>query len=118
TDYFLYSEETDYCYAARKAGFCLALAEKSIIRHDAGKSTGSELGKGKVPFFIDCLMVRNRIFFCNKYGFPKTGIFLALLISLLLRARRNQWNRIATILRITLSIREFKQFIRDNGGFI
>ena len=118
TDYFLYSEETDYCYAARKAGFCLALAEKSIIRHDAGKSTGSELGKGKVPFFIDCLLVRNRIFFCNKYGFPKTGIFLALLISLLLRVRRNQWNRIAAILRITLSIREFKQFIRDNGGFI
>lgn len=118
TDYFLYSEETDYCYAARKAGFCLALAEKSLIQHDAGKSTGSELGKGKVPFFIDCLMIRNRVFFCRKYGFPKTGVFLALLISLSLRARRGQWNRIRTILRITFSIRNFKKFIQDNGGSI
>lgn len=118
TDYFLYSEETDYCYAARKAGFCLALAEKSIIRHDAGKSTGSELGKGKVPFFIDCLLIRNRVFFCRKYGFPKAGIFLALLFSFLLRAQRRQWKRITTILSITLSVQKFKKFIRDNGGFI
>ena len=117
-DYFLYSEETDYCYAARRAGFSLALAEKSIIKHKAGNSTGSELGKGKVPFFIDCLLIRNRVFLCRKYGFPKVGIFLALLFSLLLRAQRRQWKRIITILCITLSVQKFKNFIRDNGGSI
>lgn len=117
-DYFLYSEETDYCYAAHRAGFSLALAEKSIIKHKAGNSTGSELGKGKVPFFIDCLLIRNRVFFCRKYGFPKAGIFLALLFSLLLRAQRRQWKRIITILCITLSVQKFRKFIRDNGGSI
>lgn len=117
-DYFLYSEETDYCYAARRAGFSLALADKSILKHDAGKSTGSELGKGQVPFFIDCLLIRNRVLFCRKYGFPRIGIALALFFSLLLRAQRHQWKRITTILFITLSAKKFKKFIRDNGGSI
>lgn len=117
-NYFLYFEETDYCFAAKKAGLSLALAENSIIKHDAGKSTGSERGKGCVPIFIDCLIIRNRIFFCRKYEFPKIGIFLALFISLLLRARRRQWSRIVTILRIAFSSQNFKKFIRDNGGIL
>ena len=116
-DYFLYFEETDYCVRARKQGFSVAWATESVVVHDIGSSTGGDLGLGKVPYFIDCLSVRNRIHFAYKNRFPKIGITLGLLISLLLRAKRCQFRRIFKILRITFSSRALKKFIIENGGY-
>lgn len=116
-DYFLYFEETDYCVRARKQGFSVAWATESVVVHDIGSSTGGDLGLGKVPCFIDCLSVRNRIHFAYKNGFPKIGISLGLLISLLLRAKRCQFRRIFKILRITFSSKALKKFIIENGGY-
>ena len=70
-EYFLYFEESDYCLRAKKNGFTLAWATDSVIFHDIGSSTGSEIAKGKVPYFIDCLMIRNRIHFALKNGFDR-----------------------------------------------
>lgn len=117
-DYFLYFEECDYCFRAKAAGLTLAWATKSLIFHDIGSSTGSEQGKGGVPYFIDCLMIRNRIRFARRNGFPLLGIRIGLLISLGLRFKRMQWNRILKILGITLSQKSFKSFILKNGGYI
>lgn len=116
-DYFLYFEETDYCVRARKQGFPVAWATESVVVHDIGSSTGGDLGLGKVPYFIDCLSVRNRIHFAYKNGFPKIGITLGLLISLLLRVKRCQFRRIFKILRITFSSKALKKFIIENGGY-
>ena len=116
-DYFLYFEETDYCVRARKQGFSVAWATESVVVHDIGSSTGGDLGLGKVPYFIDCLSVRNRIHFAYKNGFPKIGITLGLLISLLLRVKRCQFRRIFNILRITFSSKALKKFIIENGGY-
>ena len=116
-DYFLYFEESDYCLRAKKKGFSLAWATDSVIWHDIGSSTGSEIAKGGVPYFIDCLMIRNRIHFGFKNGFPKAGIIAGLFISLGLRLKRLQFSRIATILIICLSERIFKIFIEKNGGY-
>ena len=115
-DFFLYFEETDYCVRARKKGFSIAWATESIVIHDIGTSTGGDLGLGKVPYFIDCLSVRNRIHFAFKNGFPKVGITLGLIISLLLRAKRFQFRRIFRILQITISAKALKKFIIKNGG--
>lgn len=115
-DYFLYFEETDYCIRARKKGFSVAWATESVVVHDIGSSTGGDLGRGKVPFFIDCLSVRNRIHFAKKNGFPFVGVALGLAISLLLRAKRLQFGRIFKILQITLSTKALKKFIIKNGG--
>ena len=117
-DYFLYYEENDYCHRAVSNGFSLALASKSIIKHDIGSSTGSETGKGKTPFFIDCLMVRNRIIFAKKFQWPQWGYWLSMLISLLLRLRRRQLKRIASICKITFSKKYFSLFVQENGGWI
>ena len=116
-DYFLYFEESDYCYKARQMGFDIAWATKSIVRHDIGSSTGSEQGKGKVPFFIDCLMIRNRIHFAKKFKFPEFSVKVGLFISLMLRVFRFQPLRALTILQILESEESFGNFIRKNGGF-
>lgn len=88
-----------------------------MITHHIGSSTGSEIRKGGVPFFIDCLMIRNRIHFARSNGFPAYGIFVGLLISLGLRLKRGQFNRVVTILRIISSRNAFRNFIIKNGGF-
>ena len=116
-DFFLYFEESDYCYKAKQNGFTLAWATDSVILHDIGSSTGSENAKGAVPYFIDCLMIRNRIHFALKNGFPTLGILLGLGISLALRIKRFQFSRVTTILKITLSKSSFKKFIEKNGGY-
>ena len=116
-DYFLYFEESDYCYKARQQGFDLAWATESIVRHDVGSSTGSEKGKGKVPFFIDCLMIRNRFHFAQKFQFPSFFVKYGLFLSIMLRVLRFQPLRALAILRIILSEHDFKNFIEKNGGF-
>ena len=117
-DYFLYFEEDDYCHRATANGFSLAIAPKSIIKHAIGSSTGSETGKGKTPFFIDCLMVRNRTLFAKKFGWPLWGYTVSLLLSLMLRLKRGQFQRIASICKITMSKKSFSLFVQENGGWI
>ena len=75
-EYFLYFEESDYCWKAKRKGFTLAWATDSVIWHDIGSSTGSEIAKGAVPYFIDCLMIRNRIHFALKNGFQTTSVLI------------------------------------------
>lgn len=116
-EFFLYFEESDYCCKAKRNGFTLAWATDSIILHDIGSSTGSENAKGEVPYFIDCIMIRNRIHFAFKNGYPTLSILLGLGISLALRIKRLQFSRVPTILKITLSKTAFKKFIEKNGGY-
>lgn len=116
-DYFLYFEESDYCWQAKRKGFTLAWATDSVIWHDIGSSTGSEIAKGAVPYFIDCLMIRNRIHFALKNGFPTASVLVGFVISLLLRLKRFQVSRIITIIAITLSKKQFKKFVERNGGY-
>jgi len=116
-DYFLYFEESDYCKKAQRAGFKFAWAKDSIIRHDIGSSTGSEIKKGGVPYFIDCLMIRNRVHFARHNGIPLWGNLLGLLISLGLRCKRLQFNRVITILWLLLSKNNLKHFIEKHGGY-
>ena len=116
-EYFLYFEESDYCCKAKRNGFTLAWATESVILHDIGSSTGSENAKGEVPYFIDCIMIRNRIHFAFKNGYPTLSILLGLGISLALRIKRLQFSRVPTILKITLSKTAFKKFIEKNGGY-
>ena len=115
--HFDYIEGADYCYRAKKAGFSLAWATESIVSHRIGSSTGSENAKGCVPFFIDCLMIRNRIHFAKRNGFPAVGIWAGFLISLAIRIKRRQLNRVLKIIEITLSTKRLKKFIESNGGY-
>ncbi len=62
-DYFLYYEETDYCFKARKCGFNLKVILESVTYHKEGSSTS--LGSKNIK--MDLLFHSNKLKFSKKY---------------------------------------------------
>lgn len=69
-DYFLYYEESDFCYRAHKAGFKIMYIPSSIVYHENAKSTG--LGSPLQDYFI----TRNRMLFAKKFLSRRTQFAL------------------------------------------
>ena len=71
-DYFLYWEETDWCYAAKKKGYSLLLCEKAVC-YDKVSTT---IGKS---YLADYYYTRNGLKFLQKYKKEKinTAVFFA-----------------------------------------
>ncbi len=106
-DYFMYMEETDYCYHARLNGFKVVTTHLSKVFHKEGSSTGCQPEKGKVgkSYFADTLSIRNRLRFAKKYLRPYLPtVFLGLFISLLIRIKRHQWRNAVYVLRLIFGI--------------
>lgn len=59
--YFLYYEDSDFCYRAKKAGFKLLYVPTAIVYHANAKSTG--LGSPLQDYYI----TRNRMLFASKF---------------------------------------------------
>jgi len=59
--YFLYLEDTDFCWRTTKAGFKIVLAAKSKIYHKVSASTARE--NSLMPLYY---AVRNRLYFAKK----------------------------------------------------
>jgi GT2 family glycosyltransferase len=91
-DYFLYFEETDYCFMAARKGFGIQLVEDSIIYH---KQSGSSASKR-----IDILQLRNRLLFAQRNGLSTFGVRLGLIVSVVNRLLRGQFDRILPILKL------------------
>ncbi len=85
--YFLYFEENDFCQKAKKAGFKLYFAPKSIIWHlNAGSSAP---GSGLHDYFL----TRNRLLFGFRWTGPRARMALVReSLKLLLRGR--PWQKI------------------------
>lgn len=66
-EYFLYYEETDYCFNARNNGFKLGIALDSVVCHKEGSSTGASSNTNNSSDFSIVLGLRNRIKFHKKY---------------------------------------------------
>ena len=99
-EYFLYYEETDYCFNAQRHGFKLGVALDSIVYHKEGASTGgSSIGKTKSEF-SDILSLQNRVTFHRKYLGGGIGLYTGLLISLIVRIKRLQLKRVWKIIQI------------------
>lgn len=62
-DYFLYYEETDWCYRARKLGYVNKCVTTVSVSHKGGASTDVFSETGLIPYLHD----RNRIVFTKKY---------------------------------------------------
>ncbi len=59
--YFLYYEDSDFCYRAKKAGFKIFYIPEAVVYHDNAKTTG--LGSPLQDYYI----TRNRMIFANKF---------------------------------------------------
>lgn len=92
-DYFLFYEETDYCFNAKNSGFKIGVDVNSIVYHKEGNATGS-----KAPSkTMDLLQIKNRMKFHKKYLGGGIGIYLSLMAVILNRIKRFQFDRAVEI---------------------
>lgn len=98
-DYFLYFEELDW--ARRGAGrFRVGYARDSRVYHREGRSVGTD-GAERKSRLADYYFLRNRMRITRRY-YPRRipTVRLALLMALVNRLRRRQWDRMGMIARI------------------
>lgn len=105
-EYFLYYEELDW---KEKIGdkYKIDCADKSIVYHKEGGSIGSNACNPKEKSLLaDYFLVRNRIIFTYKYykQYIPT-VYLGIIIMILKRINRGQWNRALMFLKLMLGIR-------------
>jgi len=98
-EYFLYFEETDYCFNARNNGFKLGIDLNSIVYHKEGGST-KDKAKNTDSEFIELLKLGNRIKFHRKYLGGGFGLYLGFLIVIFNRIKRGQISRVGKILKM------------------
>lgn len=101
-EYFLYYEDADFCTLAKRVGYKLRWAKKSIVQHREGASSAPIAGKTtqQAPknVRVDYYSIRNRIYFIKKF-FNKY-IFLAFAgacYSLFLRIGRGHWKNVKVV---------------------
>lgn len=92
-DYFLFYEETDYCFNTKSKGFKIGVDINSVVYHKEGGTTGSKFPSKK----MDLLQIKNRIKFHKKYLGGGIGIYLSLIVVLFNRLRRLQFDRVFEI---------------------
>jgi GT2 family glycosyltransferase len=86
-EYFLYWEETDWCYRARRAGYELAVC-MTAVGYDKG---GTTIGRG---YLADFFYVRNGLLFVSKYKKGKiAGALFFTGIRLVKRILSGKWDR-------------------------
>ena len=86
-DYFLYWEETDWCYHAKQKGYQMLLCAKAVC-YDKISST---IGKG---FLADYFYTRNGLLFISRYQRKKIPLaLLSAFMRLLKRFITGQWQR-------------------------
>lgn len=97
--YFLYYEELDL--ALRASGlFSLAYAPQSIVYHKEGQSIGTN-SKTFNSYTSDYYVMRNKFRFTKKhYPLALPTVYISVIIALLNRIRRRQWDRIPMMLKI------------------
>lgn len=103
-EYFLYYEETDYCFNARNNGFKLGIAVESIVYHKEGASSGGLTDINNKNEFTDVLSLKNRIKFHKKYLGGGLGLWSGMMIAFGNRVRRGQMNRVWKVLRFDIKL--------------
>ncbi len=61
-NYFLYFDDTDFCYRANQSGYKIWLCNESIIYHKVSLSTGGDSSPTAIYY-----QNRNRIYYINKF---------------------------------------------------
>jgi hypothetical protein len=71
-DFFLYSEETDFCLRLREQGFMIGQVREAAVRHQGGASEDL-----RDPYGVAARKLRGLILFRQKHYAPEDCIFLA-----------------------------------------
>lgn len=102
-DYFLYFEELDWSMRAKRK-FALVYALDSIVYHKEGSSIGSNKNPKFKSFLSDFYGIKNRIAFTKRF-FPHAlpTVYVGLIVTLINRIRRNQYDRVNMVLKIMVN---------------
>lgn len=102
-DFFLYFEDIDWAMRAR-GRYALAYAPESIVYHKVGASIGSSSRPKEKSSTADYYGMKNRLVITRKH-FPWAlpTVYLGLLITMLNRVRRGQWDRVGMALKIMVN---------------
>lgn len=101
-EYFIYNEETDFCFRARENGFRLAVAPDSVLYHKQGKGTDS--------LTRDYYVTRNMLYFGHVF-YPRfkwlwSAFFWIQIVAP--KIIRRQWKRLAMVVRARRDYRRGK----------
>ena len=98
-EYFLYYEEIDWVFRSRSR-YSLAYAPKSLVYHKGGGTINSSKNPSEA---IDCLALRNRLYFTYKHAILSFPIVWITMIGVVLnRIRRGQIKRVIPIIQLML----------------
>ena len=101
--YFLYFDDTDFCYRLKQSGFRIWLCNESVIYHKVSLSTGGDNSPVAIYY-----QNRNRIYFINKFKFPKsTKMFFYL--SRWVKIIKSKLSRTINGYYIKLALADYKQ---------
>jgi len=79
-EYFLFLEETDWCYRMKKAGWKIYHIPQAEVLHFQGKSAEAEKGKARIEYYRS----RYHYFRKNKGRLQSSILFIGLMIKLFL----------------------------------
>jgi len=77
-EYFLFLEETDWCYRIKKAGWKIYHIPQAEVFHLQGKSAEAEKGKARIEYYRS----RYHYFRKNRGSFQSSILFIGLIIKL------------------------------------
>jgi GT2 family glycosyltransferase len=102
-EYFLYWEETDWCYRAKKNGYSLVVCPSAIC-YD---KISSVIGKS---FLADYYYVRNGMLFISKFRKKNIpGVLLFIVVRFLIRIVTGRWARARGVFKGTIDFFKMKQ---------
>jgi GT2 family glycosyltransferase len=94
--FFLYWEDVDLCVRLRSAGWCLAVAERSVVRHRAHGSLAAS--DPRFDFHYSVSAVR---FFARHAAWPLVPIVIGAGARVAARVLRGEWRRACAVLHGT-----------------
>ncbi len=100
-EYFLYYEELDWAVRSKNK-YRLLYVYNSIVYHKEGKSIGTNsINKHEKSLKSDYFFYKNKIVFTKKYyPYCLPTIYFSLLIAIINRIRRGQWERVKLLWKI------------------
>lgn len=109
-NFFLYTEDTDFCYRVIKFGYKIYLSPKAKIFHKVHKSSRANFTS--LPLYYT---TRNRLYFSRKHFvqyYPLTFVY----ISSTMLIKSMYWLLVGKIKNISVVLRAFHDFLAGNMG--
>jgi GT2 family glycosyltransferase len=102
-DFFLYYEELDWAFRAKKNNWNIDWCQESIVYHKEGGSIGSSHNPKKRSYFSELHVFKSRLIFYKKYKNNTNLFYISSFLIILNRVRRLQFKLALNFFKILLN---------------